>query len=1033
MTSIRLDRITSVETFKQLVILISICLNVVFVSSSYALSISKIRINSQEHPSAIDTQPRISWWLESSERRCVQEAYSIQVTANDEGELVFDSGEIKSSQSVNVLLSDFDMKPLTRYCLSLTVKDNHHNIATSKTFFDSGLMDSGWSNAQWIQKAETWNGAVITQFRKKVQLKKNEVQSAYLCTSALGVYDLFINGKRVGHINGDKIEFEELKPGWTDYRYRVNYSSHEVSDYLIGETEIAICAIVTRGWWRGRISQSLYENKPVGFLSKLVVTYKDGTTDVFVSDNTWKARTTGALQEGDIYDGELFDARLEDKWKWPDYDDNSWRIATYHEAYNGKIEPTATPAMALWDMAITPVTSNIYNEITDNGTDYGVIKVSRANPDFPVVIKGGETFVIDFGQNLVGYTPFTLKGEKGTTVRIRYGEMLNDTGDKNKGNDGSGGSLYTENLRNAKATLKYILGGSSIESYCTFSTFYGFRYCEIVADDDVEIIKIEAVPVSSAIDETGSIATDNQLVNKLYENIKWGQRGNFIYIPTDCPQRNERHGWTGDAQVFCGTGIYNFSTEPFYRAYIQALRDGQDEQGAYPDVAPYKPSHFGNAGWADAGIIIPCVIYNMYGAKDVLKEHYSSMEKYMLWLAEQGQYQGAGIDYGDWLAYDKCDNRYVSVVYYAYVAKLMSEISQVLSNEENDEYSQKSANYLLLHEQIKNGFIKNYWGAEPTEKSQTALLMALAFDLLDTERIDIAKRLLVQAIEDNDGRLSTGFLGTPLLLPTLSKYGMQDLAYSMLLQTENPSWLYSVIQGATTIWERWDSYTLDKGFGPASMNSFNHYAYGAVGEWMYRNMAGIQYDEKESGFKHFFLKPEFDRRDQLPEGQERMTSVSASYTSNYGIIKSNWNISESKRFDYECTIPPNTTATLQFPSDVNVNLIHEGKQNASEAEGVTIIESDTQNGFLLESGHYHFYYDNIGTNIKSISEEVDNPSKGVFVINGNPRKVLLYSINGVLLNSYTTKQIDISHYKPNIYLLECEYESGEKKVYKVTK
>lgn len=831
------------------------------------------------------------------------------------------------------------------------------------------------SGEKKIMQSQT-SGAPM--FRKAFNLQK-PVREAKLYTSGLGIYDVFINGRRVGHLQPDgRTIYEELKPGWTDYRCRVFYSSHDVTT-LLAEGANAIGAVVTSGWWSGAIARSVYGDAPLGFIAKLLVTYEDGTQETFVSDQTWRSSQDGPVRSGDIYDGEIYDARLESDWTTASYDDSRWNAVEANTSFLGKIVAfTGGYVQQLTDKVQNVQKATIYKGTQASGTDYGTIKVVSTSSSAPISLTKGQAVVLDFGQNIVGWIRLKVRGKSGNLLHIRFSEMLNDTGDKNRGNDGPGGSLYLANLRTAKAECFYTLSGNTEgEDYHPSTTFYGFRYCEIAPSDDVEILACEAQPISSSTEETGTLSTSNALVNKLISNIQWGQRGNLLSVPTDCPQRDERLGWSGDTQVFCLTAMYNADTESFFRKWLQDMRDSQRSDGAYSTVAPYTNSRIGAAAWSDAGILVPWRVYQMYGDKKVLDENFSAMEKYMDWLATQKdgsyQYAGGSTVYGDWLSYADTDARLIAVAYYAYDALIMSKIARALSPLPIGTYARKATAYETLYKNIREEFRSRYLSSNLLYASQTALLLALKFGLYDeeTEEADFKNRL-ANAIKDNNYTLNTGFVGTGILNQTLSLFGLTDYAYDLLLQRNCPSWLYSVDQGATTVWERWNSYTRESGFGPASMNSFNHYAYGAVGEWMYRYMSGIEPDEKDPGFHHFFLKPQPDRRSYLPEGQSLITSASATYQSRYGTIASAWSAPDGNSLVYSCSVPVGTTATLHFPVESSETTVYESGEPANSAQGVTYV--GYENGcfiYELESGTYQFSTDG-ADNVHSTSSDVQS-------------------------------------------------------------
>lgn len=804
--------------------------------------------------------------------------------------------------------------------------------------------------------------------RKKFDVHK-KILSAKLFTSGLGVYDLFINGRRVGHVQPDStLLYEELKLGWTDYRYRVFYSMHDVTPFLV-QGENALGAIVTSGWWAGAIMHGAYGSHALGFLAKLLITYDDFSRDIIVSDLSWLSSTAGPLKLGDIYDGEIYDARLAAPWTEPDFDDSQWESVSENTAFNGCIEAfTGGYVQTLPLLFRKPLSATIHEGSDSSESDYGMAHVvSTQQGQSPVSLKKGQSVIFDFGQNIVGWVAFKVKGASGSRLRMRFVEMLNDTGSRSRGNDGPGGTPYLANLRSAKASLYYILRGDAQgESYCPSSTFFGFRYCEVTPSDDIEILAIEAQPVSSSSEDCGFIETSNALVNQLFSNIQWGQRGNLLSIPTDCPQRDERLGWMADTQVFSRTGMFNAFTESFYRKWLQDVRDGQRNDGAYPGVAPECwGTPFGQCVWADAGILVPWNVYLMTGNKDVLRENFTSMERYMDYLSTQVfdgyQYNGGGLTWGDWLSFANTDTRYISVAYYALDAQLMAKMSDALSESNGDAFARKAEAYRQLFENIKAEFRTRFL-TPVRQTTQTAYLMALGFDLLEgTGETEQFKRRLSNAIRSNGYKLNTGFAGTAILCTTLSHFGLTDYAYDLLLQRECPSWLYSVDQGATTIWERWNSYTKESGFGDPGMNSFNHYAYGAVGEWMYRYMLGIEYDEQQPGFRHIILQPQPDRRTTLPKGQERITSANGYHQSYYGHIRSAWQLDDDDALVYECTVPPNTTATLFLPAADEQAQVFEGTVPAAEAEGVRHEGyADGCHIFHLGSGNYHF-----STNLKA--------------------------------------------------------------------
>ena len=939
-------------------------------SSSGKAKVKDLRVEYMKNPLGMDViQPRFSWKLESSERGMYQTAYTIIVSTDDTfKEIVWNSGEVLSDQSVHINYKGTALLPATRYFWKVQIKNqtSQEIISTEKAFFETGLMNSGWSNAQWIKAQQRDTVNMVPMFRTVCTLNR-KISSARIYSSGLGVYNMFINGKRVGATaeNGSTV-YDEFKPGWTDYTRTVFYSTYDVKN-LLKQGNNVLGAYVASGWWQGAIAHGKYGNPDLGFIAKLVVNYTDGTSEVIVTDpKTWKYSLNGPIRKGDIYDGEIYDARKESAWTSPEFDDSGWQTCGINTDFNGDIKASVGPTVQVRKhLQRTPVKITRYEGVTNTDSDHGMINIKETyTKPTKISLPKGQTLVYDLGQNMTGWIKFKVKGKSGTEVTARFAEMLNDEGQKSRGDDGPGGSLYRINLRAAKTMLQYTLNGAKQgEEYYPSTTFFGFRYCDLIATDDIEIESLTGEVVGTVSEEVGSISTDNPIINQLVSNIIWGQRGNFLSIPTDCPQRDERLGWTGDIQIFGRTASYNADLAAFFHKWMGDMRDSQRDDGAFPSVAPHCWVGWGQAAWAEAGIIIPWTTYLMYDDKGILEENYSSMEKYMAFLSSQSdekyRYNGAGTDYGDWVSYVRTDKRYISVCYYAYSALLMEKISLALSSRAEDEYALKAEYYNTLYNNIKQEFQKRYTNENGMleQDTQTAYLLALKLDLFSTaevreEAIDHLKQLIV----DNGNKLNTGFVGTGTIMPTLSDVGLIDIAYNLLLQRENPSWLYSVDQGATTIWERWNSYTKETGFHrDIGMNSFNHYAYGAVAEWMYRYVAGINPDENRPGFKHILLNPLPDFRKTFPDGQKQITQADASYDSYYGKIRSVWKIESAGNVKYDVTIPANTTATLCLLLQNEQCEVFESGKPAKDAKGIISVKKGNGKAIIeLESGSYSF-------------------------------------------------------------------------------
>lgn len=736
------------------------------------------------------------------------------------------------------------------------------------------------------------------------------LKSARIDATSLGIFDLWVNGRRVGsgRERADSAPFDELKPGWSDYRKRVLYYSYDLTDYL-REGENTLLIAVAPGWYNGRISLGTYGDTHISLLAAIHLLDGAGERSIY-TDSSWQAAWGSAIRAADIWDGEMYDANYPSlaALSQPGAD-VTWSTPT-EEEYDLFVTPHIGSTITVRpNLTRRPQTVTIYCGTEDNGSDYGRIHVVDTPTGDGFTLKKGQSAVLDFGQNMVGWPTFTVQGAKGTSIQVRFGEMLNDSGLKSRGNDNPEGSIYSINYRSAKAKICYVLSGSGEESYRPTFTFFGFRYCEIQATEDVTFTSMQAQVVGSANVELGHMETSHKDVNQLISNILWGQRGNYLSVPTDCPQRDERLGWTGDTQAFCGTASYNADVDGFFHKWLQDARDSQADSGMYPDVIPAsRVVGYGGAAWSDAGIIVPYTMWKMYADTSIIEEHFASMERYMDWLATTNM-AGPNPTYGDWLAYEGTDNRYISVAYYALDARYMAAMARAIGKEE------RAAHYDKVYKEVSEHFRTVYCDGEgnlnPEFRTQTGYLLALKIDLLLPENRPAAVAALKQKVMDNGYKLSTGFVGSCILNEVLAEFGENNLAYSLLLQTENPSWLYSVHQGATTIWERWNSYTKATGFGDVGMNSFNHYAYGAVQEWMYRHVAGIETTEEAPGFAHPVLQPKPDTRtpEEIPAGQEKITWVKASYQSRAGLIQSSWDMTNG--FTYECQVP--VAATLYLP------------------------------------------------------------------------------------------------------------------------
>ena len=824
------------------------------------------------------------------------------------------------------------------------------------------LDDSAWDASVWISAA---NAPVVTNvvtdgnFRAAdgaswfLSTLKNEqkVKSAKWMTTGLGVYELYVNKKPIGK--------EFLKPGFTHYAKTKRSFTYDITDAFVtkanAENELAVQ--VTPGWWADKIiTPGGHEGmigKKVAFRGVVELTYADGTKKLYGTDlDNWKAGIAGPVKHAAIFDGEEYDAR-----ELPGFDTPEKLSAPeLNNEFNGEILPSDGAEVYLrQDLALNPVKAYLWSDIEGaTEEEYGKVVISQefANGE-EMTVKPGETLVVDFGQNCSGVPSFVFKANEGTVLTCLPSELLNDgNGAKSRGMDGPEGSCHRQNLRIAEKGMRLEYTFAPSNDYVSFyphCTFFGYRLVSITATDEVSIRSIQSVPVTSIAQdlEIGKITTGSEDVNKLISNTIWGQRSNYLSVSTDCPQRNERLGWTADTQVFTETGTFFANTDRFFHKWMRDMRDTQSPTGAYPGVAPMAQYGAGDGnghgdmmrlGWADAGIIVPWTVWKQFGDTDIVNENWEAMDKFMNHIndtkydhqtlsAENGNYQWA-----DWLSYEpleSCSGRshgpngplpeaiaywnYLSASYWAIDAGMMRDMAGATGRDAStyQKMVEDAKAYLCENFLNENGEFK----IEILNTMQTPALFALKNQLVEGE----AKENMIARLRENfkahENCLQTGFLGTSILMATLTENGMADIAYELLFQHKNPSWLYSVDNGATTIWERWNSYMLDKGMGPQGMNSFNHYAYGCVCEWIWETAAGIAADPAEPGFKHIIMKPVPDKR---------LGSVSAEYNSAAGLIKSEWSY-DGDKWVWNFTIPEGATATVTLPGETESKDYKAGK------------------------------------------------------------------------------------------------------------
>lgn len=845
------------------------------------LRIIALKCDHSVNPLGVDNQnPSFSWMLESDQKGILQQSYSIEVAAEcGFSKTIWASGKVNSDQSVFVRYQGPALTPMTRYYYRVRVTDNKGEDSgwSQPAFFETGLMNPENWQAEFItqpnKQDEQQYSAASPMLRKAFRCKEGIV-CARVYATALGLYEIKINGRRVGDYY--------LTPGWTDYNKHLQYQTYDVTEYL-QSGENVMGAQLGNGWYKGYLAGWLDENKEkygsrTALLAMLRVEYADGSVQVVGTDSDFKV-SDGPITMSELYNGESYDGTREpDGWSLPGFDDSRWQGA----------EKLSFDKKKIISQINTPVVKN------ENIRPKRIFKTPK-----------GET-LLDMDQNMVGWVRVTIKGERGSRVVLRHAEIL----DKD-------GNFYTDNLRSAKQRAEYVLQGTGEnELFEPHFTFMGFQYiCVDEFPGEPTIENFEGVVLHSGLEQTGEFSCSNDLVNQLQHNILWGQKGNYVDIPTDCPQRDERLGWTGDCQVFVRTACFNMDVLSFFKKWLLTLKDDQLANGGVPHVIPQvlKPDDHSATGWADAAVICPWTIYLCYGDKSILEEQYESMTAWVEYIrshAQGGLIWNSGFHFGDWLALDAKEGSYlgatpndlVATAFYAYSAGLLAKTAGILGKDEDQK------NYSLLHDDIVKAFREEFYTSTGrlASHTQTAHVLALIFGLTDEKDRQRTAATLVKYLEENNWHLTTGFLGTPYLCHALSRAGYLKEAYKLLLQTDYPSWLYPVTKGATTMWEHWDGLKPDGSFWSPDMNSFNHYAYGAIGDWLYQVAAGIDIDEERPGYKHIIFRP---------QPSEKLQWVKASYQSLYGKIALSWSLDEQGILVIEAVVPPNTTATLYLPGN----------------------------------------------------------------------------------------------------------------------
>lgn len=892
---------------------------------------SRLRCEYRVDPLGIDVlRPRLSWIVSSRDRVQRQTAYRVLVAtspdslAGDRGDL-WDSGRVSSRETAQV---EYEGKPLTSraHChwkVRVWDRDGNPSAWSLPALWTMGLLEPADWRAKWIgfDTAELNEDEELllppSPYLRKEFRVGGKIQRATVYATALGIFELHLNGRKVGA--------DWFTPGWTSYGHRLHYMTYDVTAAL-REGANALGGILSNGWYAGYVGFGLLQNRgkagrafygeTPALLAQLEVEYENGERQVVATEGTWKA-STGPIRKSDLQMGETYDARLEmPGWDAPGFDGPEWKGVTLFEPPECRVEAfPGVPVQATEELETVAITE-----------------------------PAPGVFVFDLGQNFAGCVRLKVEGEAGTEVTLRHAEMLHQDG-----------TIMTENLRKARATDTYILKGSpEPEVWQPRFTYHGFQYVEVAGYPGTPgKDAITGIVLHSDTPRAGSFECSSDLVNRLYRNITWTQRANFVDLPTDCPQRDERLGWTGDAQVYIRSACCNMDVAAFFTKWLVALEDDMRPSGSFADFAPLpylqnEPS----PGWRDAGVICPWTIYRVYGDTRVIERHYGAMERFMDFqrgLCREGTFlvEVKGNCWGDWLATgSKPSPEFLGTAYFAYDAKLMAEMAAAIGRLDD------ARKYTELLEEIREDFNETYVTPEgkiltPEDnvlvETQTAYAMALYMDLLPPRLRSDAARHLVRLIRENDWHLSTGFLGVRPLLPVLTDEGHADVAFRLLTHTTYPSWGYSVVNGATTIWERWNSYTKDEGFANPAMNSFSHYSFGSVCEWLFASVAGI--DTEGPGFYRILIRPHL--------GGSGITSARATYDSIRGRIVSAWEI-EDGRLRLSVTIPANTEATVRVPT-IDAEGVTEGGRPTGEAEGVRFVRrTGSYAVFEVGSGDYVF-------------------------------------------------------------------------------
>lgn len=859
--------------------------------------------------------PQFGWEIESNRRNMVQKYYHLQIAKNmNFEEIVYDSGEIYSDMSAYVRPQNRALESANKYYVRVRVNDGVETSQWSEpSYFVTALVGETWEarfvSAETEESYKTCSKG--TYVRGGFEVKK-AVKEAYAFTTALGLYNFFLNG--------DKVGVDEMTPGWTSYKRHLLYQTYDVTDVLKEGKNVA-GAMLGAGWYKGVMGLTRVPNNygdQTAFAMQIRIRYVDGTMEDIFTDQTWEG-CDSPIVFSEIYDGEIYDASMEiPYWSEKESIQGDWR---------------SVEVVAFDTTVIRP----------QSGSRVRMIDKMPAKRIFTTP-KGEQ--VIDFGQNMTGRIHVTATGKPGDIIELKCFEVL----------DGDG-NVYLDNLRNAKASMKYIFAEEGEITWHLRFTYMGFQYAQIIScPGQVGCENFTAYTMHSQMESTGNITCSNPLLNQLHHNFLWGLKGNFLDVPTDCPQRDERLGWTGDAQIFCRTSCYLMNTYTFFKKWLHDVEVDQTPEGGVPHVVPNieEGKTDGNwllsqgphsaAAWADVAVINPWTMYLMYGDKEILETQYRSMKGWIDFMHHHAvdYIWNYKLQFGDWVALDAEEGSYFGATpndltctaYFAYSTGLFAKMAAVLEKEEAAEYAEL---YNHIVRKFKDTFFDSM--GNMTAQTQTAHIVALYFKLVPETYIRKTVDRLKELLAKENGHLVTGFVGTPYFCHALSENGATEEAYDLLLKEDFPSWLYQVKMGATTIWEHWDGIKPDGTMWSAGMNSFNHYAYGAIGEWMYRVMVGIETDEENPGFKHCIYAPHIGGELDFVEGH---------YHSIYGENKVKWQVS-GNYITLTVVIPANTTAEIRLMQAKNIQ----------ENDGLVFVQKENYLSAEAGSGIYRISYERV--------------------------------------------------------------------------